>query len=198
MKRSWDLRKNPILLFCWTDMVLNWLLMIYHYIHRLVHRSTLLKEASVWSRWWLKQRQLVKEQGIKDCRILTPKWSIYITSPPFKGSGTTLEAGSERLQEPEVVDDHKESVLSRHSRAGAHMSSLSCDGTCKNSASSNQIKARHGEWRQVCSLTRNGGAAGNLECLGEKESAFSKSVAGSSQSLFSGRPHTQEYMGSAS
>lgn len=40
--------------------------------------------------------------------ILSPKQNIYIISPRFQDSGIIVKEGTERLQEPEVLDDYKE------------------------------------------------------------------------------------------
>lgn len=60
----------------------------------------------------------VKVQRIGDYRIPGPKENIYIS----QGSGIINEEGSERLQDPNAVNDHKE-TSSGYIRAAVHRNS---------------------------------------------------------------------------
>lgn len=48
-------------------------------------------------------------------------------------------------QEPEVVDDSQESVLSRHSRVGVMRTQRDCDHMLKTCPDLSQTKFQHGE-----------------------------------------------------
>lgn len=44
-------------------------------------------------------------------------WKEIYAIPSPQGLGMTVEEEAERVQEPEVADDHKETVSSRYSKA---------------------------------------------------------------------------------
>lgn len=83
-----------LLLFCEIDVVLEWLLVAYHYTYVLVHLSNLTRSSYFCSRWWI-QRLTISKQGarIRTYRLLIPKWGIYVTPPPSVAQGSLLKRG---------------------------------------------------------------------------------------------------------
>ena len=55
--------------------------------------------------------------------MLIPKWDIYIIDRAFKAQGITIKKEVERLSDPEVVGDDKETGFPGHSREALHMNS---------------------------------------------------------------------------
>ena len=61
--------------------------MSFHYICRLIHSSIFIRESSV--ECILTQRPiLVKVPRIRDQRMISSKWDIYVTAPPPKAHGS--------------------------------------------------------------------------------------------------------------
>lgn len=84
---------------------------LYCNTHRSVLLSTIIKEVSYYSIQYLTQRPIT--QRIKCFGALGSKWmSLSLFSP--QGSGIYVDEGTERMQEPEIIDNSKETVSSRH------------------------------------------------------------------------------------
>lgn len=82
---------------------------------------------------------MVIVQRLRDFRVHSPKWDIYITPE------TPKEEEAEKLQEPDVVDDFKETVVFLDTKGQMHIGTPSgCGSTCRTCTSSNQKRSQHG------------------------------------------------------
>lgn len=76
---------------------IKWLLRTYHYTYRWVPLSTLIREVTFCSKWWLSQRPtVVKVMRVRGHRVLIPKGGIYIKGPP-PGTQVTLQKRAAKI-----------------------------------------------------------------------------------------------------
>lgn len=78
---------------------LNCPLSTYLHTHRLVHLSAFIPEACLSSIWLLLQRFITGQHArLRDCKMLSPKWDIYITPPSSQVGGDQEEAERQQNQ----------------------------------------------------------------------------------------------------
>ena len=85
-----------------------------------------------------------------------------------QGLGLYGEEQAEKAYNPEVMDDSKETVASRHKRTDTHNTHRGCNSTHKISTDSNQTISQKGKWTQ--SPTPN--QASVVDSCQQKENQF--------------------------
>lgn len=146
---------------------------------RSVHLTTLIREASIVSSWWLRLPQPVNMQR-RECSMLSPKWAIYIIPPACQVQGSWREMGPEKVQRPGDGWLQRKRLLDLQPHTWPHRGRDSNHKTCE---SPHQTKSHHGEELLAVSVR------GRICSLGV-QSPVSSPCSG-------GRLSTQEFMSSS-
>lgn len=159
--------KSQQLLFCWTDIVLHRLPRTC-YGNRLVHLSTLIREASLYSRWWFTQRPKT-HQTCKECWAFSRALDTCVIHSSSQGSVILSLRWIEWMWLP--CNDYTDTLHCSHNRAVPH---INCDN-CSDSTWDKNLSTERGRGKALhCTL--RWGAVGKPWQFGKAESVFLRKV----------------------